>query len=59
MKTWGWILLVLGSLSFIGKLTAGSSPVGPLFWIGLGAYLIHRANQKAKEQEEKDHWDKR
>ena len=30
--------------------------MGGLFWALLGAYLIHRANQKKKEKEDKDKW---
>ncbi len=56
MKIAGIVILVFGSLSFLGCLIGGNSVFGPLFWIGLGAYLIHRAAQKKKEQAEKDEW---
>lgn len=56
MKITGWIFTVLGALSFWGCLIGEHSPVGPLFWIGLGVYLIHRAGQKKKEKEEQNKW---
>lgn len=56
MKIAGWILLVIGLLSFLGTLVGGSNPTGPLFCIGLGAYLISRTNMNKKEGEEKDKW---
>lgn len=56
MKIAGWIILVLGSISLLGCITGGSSPMGPTFWIALGIFLLHRANQKEKEKEEKDKW---
>ncbi len=49
MKTWGIIILVFGCLALLGCLAKGNSAVGPLFWIGLGVYLLHRADQKQKE----------
>ena len=58
MKTTGIILIVFGSLSLLGFLlnpTVGASAGGLLF-IVLGAYLIYRAKQKKKEQQEKDNW---
>ena len=58
MKTTGWIILVFGTLSFIGNLMAGHSPMGSSFWIALGAFLLHRAEQKKKEKEDKDKWSK-
>ena len=56
MKTTGIILVVLGSLAFIGAMTGGSKPIGPIFWIAIGAYLIHVANRKKKEREDKENW---
>lgn len=69
MKTMGIILVVLGSLNLIGSVIGLSSnpqladrlgrqlfmAVG---FIGLGIYLINRANDKKKELEEKDNWRK-
>ena len=56
MKIWGYILLILGSLSFIGTLRGGTGSVGPLFWAVLGAYLISRAKKKEQEKADKDNW---
>lgn len=56
MKIAGWILLVLGVLSLIGCLVGGSNPFGPLFWIGLGIYLIYLANRREKDKKDKEKW---
>lgn len=56
MKITGWIFTVLGILSFFGCVIGGSNPVGPLFWMGLGIFLIYRAGQKKKEKEKLDKW---
>ena len=49
MKIAGWILLVLGSLSCIGALTAGHNISGPLFWIAIGIMLIIRSKHNKKD----------
>ena len=41
MKTIGWILIVIGALSFIGAASKGHSVFGPLFWLGLGGTLVY------------------
>lgn len=46
MKTTGKVLLILGILSFLGAAIGGHSVFGPCFFIALGAYLIHRADEK-------------
>lgn len=46
MKKFGWFSLGLGILSFIGAAANGNSVFGPLFWIALGAFLLHKSNQK-------------
>lgn len=51
MKTAGWIILVFGSLAFFGAVLYGNNVSGPIFWIALGLFLIHRG--KAKEKEKK------
>lgn len=56
MKTAGWIILIFGSLSFLGLILKGSNPMGPTFWIGLGVFLLYKADKKKKEKEEKDKW---
>lgn len=56
MKIAGWICSVLGALALIGCLMGGSSALGPLFWLGIGIYLIHRANEKKREKQELEDW---
>lgn len=56
MKIAGWIIIVFGTLGFIGCLAGGNSIIGPLFWIVLGIYLLRRASQKQQEKEDKDRW---
>lgn len=51
MRTAGWICLVIGVLSFFGAALNGNSVFGPLFWIGLGAFLLYRVNNKEDERE--------
>lgn len=53
MKIVGWICLLFGGLSFFGAALKGHSVFGPLFWIGLGAFLLYRVNNKAKESEKR------
>lgn len=53
MRTAGWICLVIGVLSFFGAALKGNSVFGPLFWIGLGAFLLYRVNNKDDEHEKK------
>lgn len=67
MKIAGIILVVLGSLNFIGSLIGissnpeladrlGRSLFMAIGFLGLGIYLINRANNKKKEQEEREKW---
>lgn len=56
MRTAGIVIILLGGLSLLGCLIGGRNTVGPLFWIGLGIFLIHLANQKKQEKEDKDIW---
>lgn len=53
MKTFGWICLILGGLSFIGAGLAGNSVFGPCFWIALGITLIYFAKEKEKASQSK------
>ena len=46
MKITGWIILVLGILSFTGAALASHSVFGPTFFIALGAFLIHKSGEK-------------
>lgn len=61
MKILGIIFIVLGSLSLLGSLLAVANGAtrrigGGIAFIVLGAYLIHRANQKTHENKEHDDW---
>lgn len=51
MKIAGWICLVIGVLSFLGAAFKGNSVFGPIFWIGLGVFLLYRVNNKEQESE--------
>lgn len=55
MKIAGWICAILGGLSFLGGLLNGSV-LGPCFFLGLGIFLLHKANQNKQEEQEKDGW---
>lgn len=57
MKVAGWILLVIGCLSFFSNVINGNSLVGSTVFIALGAYFIHRANQKKEDEEKKKKWE--
>lgn len=46
MKVAGWIILVLGILSFIGAALASHSVFGPCFFLALGAFLIYKDREK-------------
>lgn len=46
MKIVGWIILVLGILSFTGATLASHSVFGPCFFLALGAYLIYKSDEK-------------
>ena len=53
MRITGWIFTVLGILSLLGCLLKGNNPIGPIFWLGLGIFLIYRASQKEQEKKKK------
>lgn len=57
MKVAGWILLVIGCLSFFGNAINGNSLVGSTVFIALGAYFIHNANQKKEDEKKKKQWE--
>ena len=48
MKITGWIILILGILSFTGAALASHSVFGPTFFIALGAFFIHKSDEKNK-----------
>lgn len=54
MRTTGLIFTILGALALLGSTLKGHNPTGPLFWLGLGIFLIYRANQKKEEKEKLD-----
>ena len=54
MKTFGWICVVLGALSFIGAASAGHSVFGPVFWLALGIALVYYGNQKEEEKKKNE-----
>lgn len=56
MKVFGWICIVIGGLAFLGAALKEDNIMGPSFWLGLGIYLVHRANQKKQELRDKDKW---
>lgn len=58
MKITGWIIIILGALALLGCLLKGSSIFGPLIWLGIGIYLIHRAKEKEREKQEFINWNK-
>lgn len=67
MKTVGIILAVMGVLSLISSLMQASyvdeqiiasSIRGAFLFIGIGAFLIYRANKKSEEEEKRNKWNK-
>lgn len=54
MKTFGWICIVLGGMSFIGAASAGHSVFGPVFWLALGIALVYFGNQKEEEKKKNE-----
>lgn len=56
MKTFGWIFIIIGALAFLGASLKGNNVTGPVFWLGLGIFLIYRARQKKQEQKDKEDW---
>lgn len=66
MKTIGIIFLVFAGMNFIAFIIGICSGVdgnlvvqqlsGALMLAGLGAFLVHRANRKKQEEEDKKKW---
>ena len=56
MKKFGWFCVIIGALSFLGAALKGHNPTGPTFWLALGLFLIYRARQKEREEEDKNKW---
>lgn len=57
MKITGWVLLIIGILSFIGAVSKGHGLIGPLFFGALGVYLLSRVDKKKQEEKDKDKWE--
>ena len=51
MKKTGWILIVLGTLSFLGAALKGDSVFGPTFLLGIGGLLIYLKKERSEESE--------
>lgn len=49
MRKLGWIFAIFGILSCIGAATANNSTIGPLFFIALGIFLIHKSDEKSEK----------
>ena len=62
MKVIGIILVIAGIGGIINFIASGGQMVGNpgyiLVFLVLGAYLIHRANQKKEDQADKERWEK-
>lgn len=66
MKTIGIIFLVFAGMNFIAFVIGTCSGIdgslvvqqlsGALMLAGLGAFLVHRANRKKQEKEDKEKW---
>lgn len=56
MKTTGIFLILLGVLSIIAGLMKGHLNTSMVFFIILGFYLIHWANQIKEENNKKKKW---
>ena len=49
MKTFGWICIALGGLSFIGAAGTGRSIAGPAFWLAVGIALLYFGDKKDRK----------
>lgn len=56
MRTTGVVLIVLGLFSILIGLMKGHFNTIMIFFIILGFYLIHRAEQKIEEDNKKKKW---
>lgn len=57
MKIAGIIIIVFGSLASLGSLIGGNNPIGGLFFLALGIFLVQRANRKKENAEKKEKWE--
>lgn len=46
MKAFGWVLIVLGALSFLGAASKGHDVFGPCFCIGVGGLIVYLKREK-------------
>lgn len=51
MKATGYVFLIIGIISFLGCALKGNSVFGPLFWIGLGTFLLYKADKREQKNE--------
>ena len=51
MKTFGWVLIILGALSFLGAASKGHDVFGPCFCIGLGGLIVYLKREKEENNE--------
>jgi len=56
MKIAGWCLLVFGVLAFIGAYSKGHSVYGPIFWSGVGIFLVYLSNKRQKDKDDLEKW---
>ena len=56
MKVAGYIITTIGLLALIGSFYGGSSPIGPLFWIAIGIFLLLKARRKREDKDKLDKW---
>ena len=52
MKVTGWILIVIGTLAFLGAASKGNSVFGPSFWIGVGGLLLYLKREREDNKDE-------
>lgn len=46
MKTFGWVLIILGALSFLGAASKGHDVFGPCFCIAVGGLIVYLKREK-------------
>ncbi len=56
MKTIGYVIAVFGGLSTLGALMGNHNPLGGIFFLVLGIFLITRAQQRAERKKAKNEW---
>lgn len=56
MKVFGYVIAVFGGLSSLGALIGNGNPLGGIFVLGLGIFIISRVKQKAEREEAKKKW---